>query len=87
MKLYYFKHLIKRFKRYIFHYFKCQLNQTKKHVFYENLKSILSFFLIFYTIIIDFILRFSFLKNEFNMIIILINKFNKRIIMTLEKDI
>ena len=74
MKLYYFKHLIKRFKRYIFYYFKYQLNQTKRHAFYENLKSNLSFFLI----IINFILRFSFFENEFNIIIILTNKFNKK---------
>ena len=59
----------------------------KKHVFYESFKSILSFFLIFYTIIIDFILKFSFFENEFNIIMILTNKFNKKIITTLEKDI
>ena len=58
---YYFRHLIRRLKRYIFHCLKCQLNQTKRHALYGNLKSILTFFLIFYTIIIDFILEFSFL--------------------------
>ena len=59
----------------------------KKHVFNENFKSILSPSLIFYTIIINFILRFLFFENKFNMIMILTNKFNKRIIITLEKDI
>ena len=56
---YYFKHLIKRLKRYILHCSKCQLNQTKRHALYESLNPILTFLLIFYTIIIDFILKFS----------------------------
>ena len=59
----------------------------KKHVFYKIFKSILLFSLIFYRIIINFILKFLFFENEFNIMMILINKFNKRIIMTLEKDI
>ena len=44
-------------------------------------------FLIFHTIIIDFILKFSFFENEFNIMMILTNKFNQKIIITLEKNI
>ena len=84
---YYLRHLIRRLKHYIFYCSKCQLNQTKKHAFYESLKSILTSPLIFYTIIIDFILRFSFFQNEFNIIMILTNNFNKKMISTFEKDI
>ena len=38
-------------------------------------------------IIINFILKNLFFENEFNMMMILMNKFNKKIITTLEKDI
>ena len=59
----------------------------KKHVFYENLKLILTSLIIFYMIIIDFFFKFSFFENEFNIMIILINKFSKRAITTFEKNI
>ena len=67
--------------------FEMLIKLNEEHAFYENLKSILTFLLIFYTIIIDFILKFSSLQNEFNIIMILINKFNKRMISAFKKNI
>ena len=85
--MYYMKHFIHRLKRYILHCSQCQLNQTKRHAFYENLRLIIIFALIYHTVIIDFILTFSLLKNELNIIIIVINKFFKKIIFAAGKNI
>ena len=57
----------------------------KRYVFYKSLKSILTPLLIFYTIIINFILKLSFLQNEFNMIMKLINELIKKSFRRLEK--
>ena len=87
MEIYYIKYLTRRLKRYIIYYPQYQLNQIIRYILYKNLKFILTPALIFYTIIINFILIFLLLKNEFNIIINIINKFSKKIIFTLKKDI
>ena len=57
-----------------------------RYISYKSFKFIFILALIFYTITIDFILIFLFLKNEFNTIISVINKFFKKTISTLGKD-
>ena len=85
VKVYYIRYFIKRFKRYILYYSKYQINQIKRYVFYKSLKLIPTLSLIFYIIIINFILALSLFENKFNITIIVIDKFFKKMISAFEK--
>ena len=87
MKVYYIRYLTRRLKRYILYYSECQVNQTKRYISYESLRSILTLSLIFHIIIINFILALLLLENKFNIIIIIIDKFCKKITSALRKNI
>ena len=65
---------------------KCNVNQIKRHKFYESLQLISSLSISFYTFTIDFILTFLELHIDMNIIMNIICKFNKRIIAIFEKN-
>lgn len=52
----YIKNLIKYLKNYIEHCSQCKINRTQQHKLYESLQFILSLFISFYTLIVDFVL-------------------------------
>ena len=68
--------LSKKLKTYIDHYFQCQLNQTKRHKFYEELMFIIFSSISFHTVVMNFIMTIS---NNFDILLIIICKFSKRI--------
>ena len=82
----YVKHLIKRFRVYIKHCSKCQINQTKRHFLYDSLQSIDTFVVFFHIITIDFILILS-MMNDMNCVFIVTCKFNKKNLIVFEKFI
>ena len=60
----------------------------KRYQFYESLSSIKSPLILFHTLTLDFILTLStFKKNAYNTILLIINKFIKRIINISKKFI
>ena len=64
------------------------LNKLNEEIYFIRKSKIYSyFFLALYIIIINFILVLSRLKNNFNIIILITNKFFKRIITILDKNI
>ena len=65
---------------------KCNVNQIKRHKFYDSLQSILSSSISFHTLTIDFILTLLELHIDMNMIMNIICKFSKRITAISEKD-
>ena len=75
----YIRQLIKRLHDYINHCSKCQLNQTKRHFFYEFLQSILISLILFHIINIDFILILSNINSKkLNNVMIIMCKFTKK---------
>ena len=56
---YYMRHFTRKLKKYIFHCFDCQLNQTKKYKSYESFRFVQTIFEIFHTLTINFIFAFS----------------------------
>ena len=84
----YIRQLIKRLHDYIDHCSKCQLNQTKRHFFYEFLQSIFISSIFFHIINIDFILILSNTNSKkLNNAMIVTCKFIKKIITLLDKII
>ena len=67
--------IVKQLKQYIDHCLDCQINYSRQHCFYELLQSILSSSIFFHIITMNFIMRLS--KDEFNMLMIIMNKFIK----------
>lgn len=76
---YYIRNLIKTFKFYLKHCPSCLINQTRQHKPHGALQSIELFFVLFHTIVINFILTLSKTKDEFNNVMFTICKFFKRI--------
>ena len=84
----YIRQLIKRLHNYIDYCSKCQLNQIKRHFFYEFLQSIFISSIFFHIININFILILSNINSKkLNNAIIIICKFIKKIITLLDKII
>ena len=83
----YIRNLIKHLKAYVKHCSQCKINQIKRHKSYESLQSILSSFISFHTLTIDFVLTLFKTHNEFNNIMSMICKFFKRITVVFEIDI
>ena len=63
INLVYVRYLTKRLRIYIKHCSKCQLNQIKRHFFYDFLQLINILLISFYTLIINFILTLSIINN------------------------
>ena len=84
----YIRQLIKRLHNYIDHCSKCQLNQTKRHFFYEFLQSIFISSIFFHIINIDFILTLSNTNSKkLNNAMIVTCKFTKKIMTLFDKII
>ena len=83
----YIKHFVIWFKRYICYCKQCQKKQTTKHVSYEQLASIKIMILFFHIVIIDFIVALSFFESKMNVVLIIIDKYFKRISMFSEMTI
>ena len=83
----YIRELSKQFTDYLKHCSKCQVYRTRRHKFYNSLQSILSSFIFFHTFIIDFVLVLSIFHIDMNNVMTITDKFNKRIIIVLDKDI
>ena len=71
---------------YIVYCLDCQLNQIKRHSIYDEFISIIIFAISFHTIIINFIIVLSEIKNGYNIFLIVICKFIKRVLLIFEKN-
>ena len=83
---FYFRKLADCFKQYIAHCRLCNLCQIKRHQLYDNLNSIVSLSMLFYTVSFDFILALS-LKQSMNITLTTICKFFKKITIMIDKNI
>ena len=82
----YIKKLIRYFKNYIAHCSQCKINRIRCHKFYEFLQSILSSFISFHTLIIDFILTMLVSHIDMNCVMSVTDKYSKRITILVNKD-
>ena len=82
----YIKNLIKYLKNYITHCSQWKVNETRRHKSYESLQSILSSFISFYTLTVDFILTMFESHIDMNCVMSVIDKYSKRIIVLVEKN-
>ena len=70
--------LSKKFTIYIRHCSICQLNQIKRHLFYDELTSLSTSSIFFHTLIMNWIITLSNSKNEYDCILNVICKFNRK---------
>ena len=82
----YVRFMIKRFKIYITHYSKYQINQIKRYSIYNELNSIVSLIIFFHTIVMNFIITLLFNK-KFDVLLIIICKFSKKILFIVDYNI
>ena len=82
----YVRFMIKRFKIYIVHCSKCQINQIKRYSIYDKLNSIVSSIIFFHTIAMNFIVTLLFNK-EFDVLLIIICKFSKKNLFIVDHNI
>ena len=83
----YIRELSKQLTDYLKHCSKCQVNRIRKHKSYDSLQSILSSFIFFYTLTIDFVLILSTFHTDMNNVMTITNKFKKRVIIVPDKNI
>ena len=83
----YIHQLSKRFRAYINHCSKCQLNQIKRHLIYDELSFIIISIIFFHIIVMNWIVALSNTSNDYNMLLIIIFKFTKRILLIVDKNI
>ena len=81
---FYVSRLFKKLRLYFEHCSKCQLNQIKRHRFYEKLILIFMSFRSFHTLVINFIMT---LFNEWNALFIVTNKYFRRVMLIYDKTI
>ena len=65
----------------------CDKNQTCCHKFYNDLQLILSSLILFHILAIDFILTLSVSDKDYNVMLIITNKFIKKVQLISEKNI
>ena len=82
----YINELIKYFKNYIAHCSQCKINKIRRHKFYDFLQFILSLFISFHTLIIDFILTMFVSHIDMNCVMPVIDKYCKRITILVNKN-
>lgn len=75
-----------KLKFYIQHCRLCQINQIKQYTFYKKLKSILFLLILFHTVTMNFIVVLL-IANRYDTLLIVINKFLKKILLILRKTI
>ena len=79
--LYIFR-LFKKIRRYVKHCFSCQMTQTKRHRFYDELMLITSSSYSFHIITINFIFV---LFDELNALFTVIDKYSRKIVFIIDK--
>ena len=84
--VWYIRELSKQLIDYLKHCFKCQVNRIRRHKFYDSLQSILSSFISFHILTIDFVLVLSTFHTDMNNVMTITNKFNKRVIIVFDKN-
>ena len=84
IKTLFISRLSRKIRRYIKHYFNYQLTQIKRHRLYDKLMFIVSSSYFFHIIIMNFVLTLS---NNLNVVLIVIDKFFRRIIFIIDKFI
>ena len=82
----YIQHVIKHVKIYIKHCSTCNLNKTKRHCSYEELRFFNMSDILFHIISMNFIIN-MFITNEFDTLLIIIDKFSKWILLISEINI
>ena len=82
----YVRFIIKRFKTYITHCSKCQINHIKLYSVYNELNSIMSLIISFHTIVMNFIIALLFSK-KFDVLLIIICKFSKKVLFIVDHNI
>jgi hypothetical protein len=82
----YIRHMIKRLRRYIHHCKFCLENQIKRHSSYDELNSIRIMTFSFHTVIIDFVMILSQISSDENVLLIIIDKFIKRVSLIFDKN-
>lgn len=86
----YVQRLTNRLKFYIRHCLNCQINQTLRHFSYEILNLISSSLISFYIIVINFIMKLSYTRHEFeefDVLLTITNKFIKQVLLIFDKFI
>lgn len=83
----YMRHITRRLKKYLRHCSSYQLNVIMRHRSYEQLIFIVTKSEFVHIITIDFILALSRLKNEYDCLMFVTNKFFKRLTTIFEKII
>ena len=84
---YFFRKFTRRFHYYIYHYYKCNINQIKRYIKYDLLIFIIKSLISHHIIVVDFILTLSKTIKKMNIIILIIYKFFKKIIFIFDKNI
>ena len=77
----YISRFLRKIRVYVKHYFVCQINQTKQHKLYEELISIITLFISFHTIAINFVLNFL---DKYDCFLIVTNKFSRQLMLILD---
>ena len=84
----YIVQLAKRLRAYIAYYLEYQLFQTKRYTLYNLLYLIATSAILFYTIVINFVVELLEVRiDKFNILLIITNKFTKKVLSILGKDI
>ncbi len=87
VEIMYVQKLAFRLRKFIDHCLKCQLYQIRRHQSYNKMISINFANIFFYTITLDFILALSISINELKCLLIIIDKFFKRLMLISDKSI
>ena len=77
--------MIKHLKTYLIYCSKCQINQIKRHFAYDELTLIMSFAILFYIIVMNFIVKLS-LNRDMNVLLTITCKFSKKILLISNHD-
>ena len=83
----YLLNLLKHFYDFIQHCSQCQHMQTSQHRLYKSMQSILTFSWSFHVLIINFILALLTTSDEYNIILLITDKFSKTIILIFKQKI
>ncbi len=81
----YIRKLSIRLRKFIEHCLNCLLYQTRRHQSYEELQLIRMMNIFFHTITMNFVMTLSISQEEYDCMLIIIDKFFKRMMMILSK--
>ncbi len=81
----YIRKLSIRLRKFIEHCLNCLLYQTRRHQSYEELQFIKTMNVLFHTITMNFVMMLSISQEEYDYMLIIIDKFFKRMMMISSK--